>query len=131
MLRFKLFSCCVKKCARHSQYRKHKQIIEERMDIVNFISNEGHVSLLSKLLIKPCQLKLISHVSTTSEALKSKTKALQMEEAVTELKTRELDLETTRFESKINRALINTIKNQLTESDIQKDERGERTPEPA
>ena len=53
VLSFKLFTCCNKKSARYRQYRKHKEIIEERMDIVNFISNEGYASLLSKLLMKP------------------------------------------------------------------------------
>lgn len=50
---FKFFSCCKRKSPRYKQYLLHKQIIEERMDIVNFISNEGYARLLTKLLIKP------------------------------------------------------------------------------
>lgn len=64
LLRFKMCACCNKKAPRYRLYRKHKEIIEERMDIVNFISNEGYASLLSKLLMKPYQLKMTSHLKT-------------------------------------------------------------------
>lgn len=64
LLRFKSCACCNKKLPRYGQYRKHKEIIEERMDIVNFISNEGYASLLGKLLMKPYQLKMTSHLKT-------------------------------------------------------------------
>jgi hypothetical protein len=69
VLGFKMLTCCNKKSARYRQYKKHKEIIEERMDIVNFISNEGYASLLSKLLMKPYQLKMTSHLKTTNKSI--------------------------------------------------------------
>lgn len=69
ILGFKMLSCCRKKSARYRQYRQHKEIIEERMDIVNFISTEGYASLLSKLLMKPYQLTLTSQLRITNQSL--------------------------------------------------------------
>lgn len=82
------------------------------MDIINFISNEGYASFLTKLLIKPYQFKLISHLKTTNESVQEKLQAFQMEDAVKELKKRSLNSDTTEIEEKINSNILKSIKNQ-------------------
>ena len=67
VLGFKLLTCCKKKSTKYQRYRKHKEIIEERMDIVNFISNQSYATLLSNLMMKPYQLKMTSHLKATEE----------------------------------------------------------------
>ena len=93
LLGFKFFSCCNKKSPRYRQYRKHKEIIEERMDIVNFISNEGYASLLSKLLMKPYQLKMTSHLKTTNQSLQSDKNNPSMDDAILLMMARNYDLD--------------------------------------
>lgn len=67
ILRFRMLACCSKKSERYKTYRQHKEIIEERMEIVNFIRGQGHASLLTKFMIKPHQHKLISHLRASNE----------------------------------------------------------------
>ena len=100
LLSFRLCSCCSKKSARYRQYRRHKEIIEERMDIVNFISYEGYASLLSKLLMKPYQLKMASHLKTTNQS--SEIESLPMERALEMMEQKQSDPDTTEIEAKIN-----------------------------
>jgi hypothetical protein len=100
LLSFRLCSCCSKKSARYKQYRRHKEIIEERMDIVNFISYEGYASLLSKLLMKPYQLKMASHLKTTNQS--SEIESLPMERALEMMEQKQSDPDTTEIEAKIN-----------------------------
>ena len=82
VLGFKMLTCCKKKSSRYRQYRKHKEVIEDRMDIVNFISNESYATLLSKLLMKPYQLKMASHLKTTTQKFEKENQELTMEEAI-------------------------------------------------
>ena len=98
ILRFRLFSCCQRKKARYQQYRKHKEIIEERMDIVNFITAEGNASLLSRLAMKPYQLALASQIQTSEHGLPSSLESVSMEKAIQILERKEQELETTEIE---------------------------------
>lgn len=79
------------------------------MDIVNFITDQGHASLLTKLMIKPHQYKLISHLKTTNKDSQKILEALPMEEAVRQLDNRSTDPEVIEIEDKINQALKTTI----------------------
>lgn len=86
---FKLFSCCNNRTAKYKQYLSHKKIIEERMDIVNFISSQGYAMLLTKLLIKPHQFKMISHLKATNQESQEKLLALPIDQALQQLNRRE------------------------------------------
>ena len=108
VLSFKLFTCCKKKSVRYRQYRKHKEIIEERMDIVNFISNEGYASLLSKLLMKPYQLKMTSHLKTAG-GIKNSGANIQMSEAVQSIRQKQNDPDLPEIEHRVNQILLKTI----------------------
>lgn len=57
------------------------------MDIVNFISNEGYASLLSKLLMKPYQLKMTSHLKTAG-GIQNERASIPMDLAIQHMKLR-------------------------------------------
>lgn len=109
VLSFKLFTCCNKKSARYRQYRKHKEIIEERMDIVNFISNEGYASLLSKLLMKPYQLKMTSHLKTTQKSIHELTGKIPMNQAILMLEQKQTIQDDAAIEQRVNKTLLKTL----------------------
>ena len=61
------------------------------MDVVNFISNESNASLLSKLLMKPYQLKMTSHLKTSNKDLLHQAESLSMEKAIEMLEKKSCD----------------------------------------
>lgn len=61
MVKFKLLPFCNKKSERFQKFRQIVTVISERMDISNMVTNSGNISLLSSVLLKPYQMKLIAH----------------------------------------------------------------------
>lgn len=112
ILNFKLLTCCSKKSPRYKQYRKHKEIIEERMDIVNFISNQGYARLLSKLLMKPYQLKMTSHLMTADQSSQKEIEKIPLDTAVGILVQKQDDFDTSEIEAKINACLMRSVEYQ-------------------
>lgn len=112
VLRFKLFTCCNKKSPRYLEYKKHLEIIEERMDIVNFVSNEGYASLLSKLLMKPYQLKMTSHLESSNQISANKKEEISMQKAVLILTEKQKENAETGLEHRMNQTLVKTLESQ-------------------
>ena len=61
ILGLKYSFCRCKKNSRYLQYKEHMEVIADRMDVANIIKNECYLDVLNQVLMKPYQLKLISH----------------------------------------------------------------------
>lgn len=79
------------------------------MDIINFISNEGYASLLSKLLMKPYQLKMTSHLNITPQSIPNSNKDLTMQSAIEMLLDKKISNQASQMEDKINTTLLKSV----------------------
>lgn len=56
----KYLCCDRKKSPRYKRFRELMKIVAERMDICQIVTNSGNINMLSHVLLKPYQKKIIS-----------------------------------------------------------------------
>jgi len=111
---FEIFSfkycCCNKKSDRYKYYAKHMQIIAERMDIGNIVTNSGNIKVLSNVLMEPYQMKIISHFKRNDDDETILAAKLPIDEAMKILQTNLREKNGDENQQRVDQFLLNLIK---------------------
>lgn len=100
------YLCCDRKSSpRYKRYRDLIKIVAERMDICQIVTNSGNINMLSNVLLKPYQKKLISQ-EKISGLKESESEYLSIGEAVTDLRATILGKGGDKITSNINSFLL-------------------------
>ena len=79
------------------------------MDIVSFLQNEGYSKILSRVLMKPYQQTLISHLKNSHELNDNSITGLSISRAIEIATEKTASLETPKFEDQINKNLLKHV----------------------
>ena len=82
------------------------------MDVVSFLHNEGHSEILSKVLMKPYQLTLISHLKNSHELNDKSITELPINKAIEIANSKTFSLETSYLEDRLNKELLKQVHHQ-------------------
>lgn len=111
---FEIFSfkycCCNKKTDRYKYYAKHMEIIAERMDIGNIVTNSGNINVLSNVLMEPYQMKIISHFKRNDDDETILAAKLPIDEAMRILQTNLREKNGDEIQQRVDQFLLNLIK---------------------
>ena len=104
------YCCCNKKSDRYKYYAKHMEIIAERMDIGNIVTNSGNINVLSNVLMEPYQMKIISHFKRNDDDETILAAKLPIDEAMRILQTNLREKNGDEIQQRVDQFLVNLIK---------------------
>jgi hypothetical protein len=104
------FCCCSKNSDRYKYYAKHMEIIAERMDIGNIVTNSGNINVLSNVLMEPYQMKIISHFKRNDDDETILAAKLPIDEAMKILQTNLREKNGDEIQQRVDQFLVNLMK---------------------
>lgn len=104
------FCCCNKTSDRYKYYAKHMEIIAERMDIGNIVTNSGNINVLSNVLMEPYQMKIISHFKRNDDDETILAAKLPIDEAMKILQTNLREKNGDEIQQRVDQFLVNLMK---------------------
>lgn len=113
------YCCCNKKSDRYKYYAKHMEIIAERMDIGNIVTNSGNINVLSNVLMEPYQMKIISHFKRNDDDETILAAKLPIDEAMRILQTNLREKNGDEIQQRVDQFLVNLIKEDVDSPESQ------------
>lgn len=94
-------------------YLENQRTLKQKLDLKDFVINQGFANTFSSLLMKPYQIKLMSLFEKEAQIKEFLTREdIKIEDAVDKLMEEKHDLEATKIQDKINSGLVEMIENE-------------------
>lgn len=108
---FKYFSWFLKSNRRYQIYLKDCETLRRKLDLKDFLINQGHANMICSLIMKPYQIKLMSQFEKETGSQESaERQAVKIEDAVDKLIEDRHDLDAPKIKDRLNSGLFDLVK---------------------